>query len=64
MDKLVREPNEGNAWHADHKVAVYLGGGVSLLQSECFLLDFSVMDGPAASVTERLDNAFYIWLLI
>ncbi|KAL2935367.1 DNA annealing helicase and endonuclease ZRANB3 [Bienertia sinuspersici] len=27
LDKLVREPKEGNAWHADHKVPVFLGGG-------------------------------------
>ncbi|KAL9253480.1 DNA annealing helicase and endonuclease ZRANB3-like protein, partial [Drosera capensis] len=26
LDKLVCDPTEGNAWHADHLVPVYLGG--------------------------------------
>ncbi|KAL8141906.1 hypothetical protein V2J09_014938 [Rumex salicifolius] len=28
VDKLVAEPTEGNAWHADHHVPVYQGGGL------------------------------------
>lgn len=28
LDKLVNEPIEGNAWHADHIVPVYKGGGM------------------------------------
>ncbi|KAL6574198.1 hypothetical protein OROHE_001102 [Orobanche hederae] len=31
--KLVREPSEGNAWHADHIVPVYLGGGECKLEN-------------------------------
>jgi len=27
LEKLVTEPTEGNAWHADHIVPVYEGGG-------------------------------------
>ena len=28
LDKLVREPTDGNAWHADHIIPVYKGGGM------------------------------------
>lgn len=33
LEKLVQEPTEGNAWHADHIVAVYKGGGESTLEN-------------------------------
>uniref|UniRef100_A0A0E0LKL3 Helicase ATP-binding domain-containing protein n=1 Tax=Oryza punctata TaxID=4537 RepID=A0A0E0LKL3_ORYPU len=33
LDKLVNEPNEGNAWHADHIVPVYKGGGECTLEN-------------------------------
>ncbi|XP_040382387.1 DNA annealing helicase and endonuclease ZRANB3 isoform X2 [Oryza brachyantha] len=33
LDKLVREPSEGNAWHADHIVPVYRGGGECTLEN-------------------------------
>ncbi|KAL1810213.1 hypothetical protein ACET3Z_027203 [Daucus carota] len=33
LEKLVREPCEGNAWHADHIVPVYLGGGECKLEN-------------------------------
>ncbi|KAL8118157.1 uncharacterized protein LOC141723593 [Apium graveolens] len=33
LEKLVREPSEGNAWHADHIVPVYLGGGECKLEN-------------------------------
>ncbi|EEC82393.1 hypothetical protein OsI_26740 [Oryza sativa Indica Group] len=33
LDKLVHEPNEGNAWHADHIVPVYKGGGECTLEN-------------------------------
>ncbi|XP_058070254.1 uncharacterized protein LOC131219229 isoform X2 [Magnolia sinica] len=33
FDKLVYEPNEGNAWHADHIVPVYKGGGECKLEN-------------------------------
>lgn len=28
LEKLVNDPTEGNAWHADHIVPVYRGGGM------------------------------------
>ncbi|XP_077223545.1 SNF2 domain-containing protein / helicase domain-containing protein / HNH endonuclease domain-containing protein isoform X3 [Tasmannia lanceolata] len=33
LDKLVYEPVEGNAWHADHIVPVYRGGGECRLEN-------------------------------
>ncbi|XP_047314227.1 DNA annealing helicase and endonuclease ZRANB3-like isoform X1 [Impatiens glandulifera] len=33
LDKLVHHPTEGNAWHADHTIAVYLGGGECNLEN-------------------------------
>lgn len=33
LDKLVHEPVEGNAWHADHVVPVYKGGGECTLEN-------------------------------
>ncbi|XP_048500280.1 uncharacterized protein LOC104893980 isoform X3 [Beta vulgaris subsp. vulgaris] len=33
QQKLVREPTEGNAWHADHKIPVFLGGGECTLEN-------------------------------
>ncbi|KAF0907158.1 hypothetical protein E2562_015680 [Oryza meyeriana var. granulata] len=33
LDKLVGEPSEGNAWHADHIVPVYKGGGECTLEN-------------------------------
>lgn len=30
VDKLVNDPTEGNAWHADHIVPVFRGGGKSI----------------------------------
>lgn len=33
LDKLINDPVEGNAWHADHIVAVYQGGGECRLQN-------------------------------
>jgi hypothetical protein len=34
LDKLVNDPTEGNAWHADHIVPVYRGGGIILFYLE------------------------------
>lgn len=31
VDKLVNDPTEGNAWHADHIVPVFRGGGKSII---------------------------------
>ncbi|TVU38101.1 hypothetical protein EJB05_11454 [Eragrostis curvula] len=33
LDKLVREPIDGNVWHADHIVPVYKGGGECTLEN-------------------------------
>ncbi|ERM99888.1 DNA annealing helicase and endonuclease ZRANB3 isoform X1 [Amborella trichopoda] len=33
LDKLIHEPVEGNAWHADHIVPVYKGGGECTLEN-------------------------------
>ncbi|KAI3717739.1 hypothetical protein L1987_69532 [Smallanthus sonchifolius] len=33
LEKLVIDPTEGNAWHADHIVAVYRGGGECRLEN-------------------------------
>ncbi|KAJ6887582.1 hypothetical protein NC652_028747 [Populus alba x Populus x berolinensis] len=32
LDKLANDPSEGNAWHADHIVPVYRGGGMPMLK--------------------------------
>ncbi|KQK15412.1 DNA annealing helicase and endonuclease ZRANB3 [Brachypodium distachyon] len=33
LGKLVQEPTEGNAWHADHIIPVYKGGGECTLEN-------------------------------
>ncbi|KAK1679074.1 hypothetical protein QYE76_039922 [Lolium multiflorum] len=33
LEKLAREPKDGNAWHADHIVPVYKGGGECTLEN-------------------------------
>ncbi|OAY72768.1 DNA annealing helicase and endonuclease ZRANB3, partial [Ananas comosus] len=33
LDKIVHEPTEGNAWHADHMIPVYKGGGECKLEN-------------------------------
>ncbi|BFG32841.1 hypothetical protein CerSpe_191140 [Prunus speciosa] len=33
LDRLVKDPTEGNAWHADHLVPVYRGGGECKLEN-------------------------------
>ncbi|KAI9384480.1 hypothetical protein POPTR_012G067000v4 [Populus trichocarpa] len=33
LDKLANDPSEGNAWHADHIVPVYRGGGECKLEN-------------------------------
>lgn len=34
LDKLVKDPTEGNAWHADHIIPVYKGGGKNFLSPD------------------------------
>ncbi|KAL9227343.1 hypothetical protein vseg_003040 [Gypsophila vaccaria] len=52
-DKLVREPTEGNAWHADHKVAVFLGGGECKVENLRTLCVACHADVTAAQNAER-----------
>lgn len=33
LEKLVNDPTEGNAWHADHIIPVYQGGGIISLKT-------------------------------
>lgn len=33
LNKLVNDPTEGNAWHADHIIPVYRGGGECMLEN-------------------------------
>ncbi|KAI7748958.1 hypothetical protein M8C21_011089, partial [Ambrosia artemisiifolia] len=33
LEKLINDPTEGNAWHADHIVPVYRGGGECRLEN-------------------------------
>jgi hypothetical protein len=37
LEKLVKEPIEGNAWHADHIVPVYKGGGIISCKVQSYL---------------------------
>jgi hypothetical protein len=41
LKKLVEEPKEGNAWHADHIIPVYKGGGMHT-HFLCFFFGSSV----------------------
>lgn len=56
LDKLVNDPSEGNAWHADHIVPVYRGGGMSnalsltslfkdLIVPECLICQIDIWSG-------------------
>ena len=42
LDKLVNDPTEGNAWHADHIIHVYRGGG-TLSSHGTISLDFDML---------------------
>ncbi|XP_074316409.1 uncharacterized protein LOC141652718 [Silene latifolia] len=52
-DKLVSEPTEGNAWHADHKIAVFLGGGECKVENMRTLCVACHADVTAAQHAER-----------
>nr|POE73190.1 isoform 4 of dna annealing helicase and endonuclease zranb3 [Quercus suber] len=53
LDKLVNDPNEGNAWHADHIVPVYRGGGECRLENMRTLCVACHSEVTAAQCAER-----------
>ncbi|XP_019200029.1 PREDICTED: DNA annealing helicase and endonuclease ZRANB3 isoform X3 [Ipomoea nil] len=53
LKRLVDEPNEGNAWHADHIIPVYKGGGECLLENMRTLCVACHADVTAAQHNER-----------
>ncbi|XP_047176712.1 uncharacterized protein LOC124843917 [Vigna umbellata] len=53
FEKLVNEPTEGNAWHADHIVPVYQGGGECKLENMRTLCVACHSDVTAAQCSER-----------
>uniref|UniRef100_F6GT28 HNH domain-containing protein n=1 Tax=Vitis vinifera TaxID=29760 RepID=F6GT28_VITVI len=53
LDKLVNDPTEGNAWHADHIVPVYQGGGECRLENMRTLCVGCHSDVTAAQCAER-----------
>ncbi|CAH9120943.1 unnamed protein product [Cuscuta epithymum] len=53
LEKLVHDPNEGNAWHADHITPVYKGGGECLLENMRTLCVACHADVTAAQRKER-----------
>ncbi|EXC11027.1 Zinc finger Ran-binding domain-containing protein 3 [Morus notabilis] len=53
LDKLVKDPIEGNAWHADHIVPVYKGGGECMLENMRTLCVACHYDVTKAQCAER-----------
>ncbi|KAJ4841441.1 hypothetical protein Tsubulata_009085 [Turnera subulata] len=53
LDKLVTDPSEGNAWHADHIIPVYRGGGECRLENMRTLCVACHSDVTAAQRSER-----------
>ncbi|KAK7301498.1 hypothetical protein RJT34_12363 [Clitoria ternatea] len=53
LEKLVNDPTEGNAWHADHIVPVYQGGGECKLENMRTLCVACHYDVTAAQCAER-----------
>ncbi|KAF2312835.1 hypothetical protein GH714_040885 [Hevea brasiliensis] len=53
IDKLVNNPYEGNAWHADHIIPVYRGGGECRLENMRTLCVACHYDVTAAQRAER-----------
>ncbi|XP_028753666.1 DNA annealing helicase and endonuclease ZRANB3 isoform X2 [Neltuma alba] len=53
LEKLVNDPTEGNAWHADHIVPVYQGGGECRLENMRTLCVACHYDVTTAQCTER-----------
>jgi hypothetical protein len=52
LKKLVEEPKEGNAWHADHIIPVYKGGGMHAH----FLCFFGLISASPNSSGFRQEN--------
>ncbi|KAL3617824.1 hypothetical protein CASFOL_038145 [Castilleja foliolosa] len=53
LDKLVHDPTQGNAWHADHIIPVYKGGGECKLENLRTLCVACHADVTAAQCSER-----------
>ncbi|XP_057443109.1 uncharacterized protein LOC130734619 isoform X2 [Lotus japonicus] len=53
LEKLVNDPTEGNAWHADHIIPVYQGGGECKLENMRTLCVACHYDVTAAQCAER-----------
>ncbi|KAI3673372.1 hypothetical protein L6452_39490 [Arctium lappa] len=53
LEKLIGDPAEGNAWHADHIVPVYRGGGECRLENMRTLCVACHAEVTAAQCTER-----------
>ncbi|VVB13637.1 unnamed protein product [Arabis nemorensis] len=53
LETLVNDPNEGNAWHADHIIPVYRGGGECRLENMRTLCVACHADVTAGQCTER-----------
>ncbi|GAB2270052.1 hypothetical protein Dimus_004966 [Dionaea muscipula] len=53
LDKLVSDPTEGNAWHADHLIPVYQGGGECKVENMRTLCVACHADVTAAQCAER-----------
>ncbi|XP_024977152.1 DNA annealing helicase and endonuclease ZRANB3 [Cynara cardunculus var. scolymus] len=53
LEKLISDPSEGNAWHADHIVPVYRGGGECRLENMRTLCVACHAEVTAAQCTER-----------
>ncbi|KAM1081096.1 hypothetical protein EV1_015507 [Malus domestica] len=56
LDRLVKDPKEGNAWHADHFVPVYRGGGECRLENMRTLCVACHRDVTKAQCAERLST--------
>uniref|UniRef100_A0A7N0TNK9 DNA annealing helicase and endonuclease ZRANB3 n=1 Tax=Kalanchoe fedtschenkoi TaxID=63787 RepID=A0A7N0TNK9_KALFE len=53
LEKLIKDPNEGHAWHADHIIPVYRGGGECQLDNMRTLCVACHYDVTAAQRRER-----------
>ncbi|XP_076954030.1 uncharacterized protein LOC143628281 [Bidens hawaiensis] len=53
LEKLISDPTEGNAWHADHIVPVYRGGGECRLENMRTLCIACHAEVTAAQCAER-----------